>query len=282
MLECVINVSEGRAGPLLDQLAGAAGAALLDVHRDPDHHRSVFTLGGPEGLVVGGAHDLARAAVDGIDLGVHQGVHPRLGSLDVVPWVNLVGWPLRDGPLAVAQRDAFAGWAGHELQVPCFLYGPERSLPEVRRRAWRGLDPATGPSHPHPRAGAIAVGARGLLVAYNLWVGPPDGNAGCPAARLAAARAVAASIRGPAVRALGLPMSSGVQVSCNLVDPTAVGPAEVYDRVAAQLPIERAELVGLVPARVLDAIGAARWDQLDLAPARTIEARLEEAGLGPR
>lgn len=281
MLECVVNVSEGRSRAVVERIAQAAGAALLDVHLDPDHHRSVFTLGGPDDLTVQAARCLARAAVAAIDLRTHQGVHPRLGSLDVVPWVNLVGWPVRDGPLPVAVRDAFAGWVGRELGVPCFLYGPERTLPELRREAWRTLRPATGPDRPHPRAGASAIGARGVLVAYNLWVAAPDGADWDHQRLLTAARSVAASLRGPAVRALGLPVGAGVQVSCNLVCPEEVGPAEVYDRVAARLPLQRAELVGLLPARVLDAIDSHRWVELDVSPAQTVEARLEQAGLTP-
>jgi glutamate formiminotransferase len=252
---------------------------LLDLHSDLDHHRSVFTLAGAPDDVQDAVRSLADAAVRVLDLSGHDGAHPRFGVVDVVPFVPL-GTP--DLEPAVAARDAFASWAADALGLPCFLYGPlpgggARSLPEVRRRAFGSLPPDTGPPAPHRSAGAVAVGARPLLVAYNLWI---EGS------NLACARTVAAALRSPQVRALGFDLSSGVQVSCNLLDPVAFGPAEAYDRVAALLQtagtdggpggvIRRAELVGLVPAAVLERIPATRWTELDLSPDRTIEARLE-------
>jgi glutamate formiminotransferase len=161
---------------------------------------------------------------------------------------------------------------GDELGVPCFCYGPERRLSDVRREAFGSLAPDTGPPSPHPTAGATAVGARPPLVAYNLWLAEPD---------LDRARAIAARLRSPAVRALGLPVGDDVQVSMNLVDPGVVGPQAVYDLVAAEATIARAELVGLVPAPVLDAADPARWAELDLSADRTIEHRLAQAGLPP-
>lgn len=272
VLECVVNVSEGRRAEILSALTDAAGPSLLDVHRDPDHHRSVLTLAGPEEVVDAGVRALAAETTARIDLGGHDGAHPRFGVLDVVPWVPLRGGPLTDGPLwpAIRARDRFARWAGNALELPCFLYGPERSLPDVRRTAWISLTPDTGPARPHPTAGSAAVGARPLLVAYNVWLVRPD---------LERARAIAAEIRGPAVRALGLKVGDMVQVSCNLIAPTAVGPAAIFDAVASRAEPARAELVGLLPSAVLGAIPRARWVELDVDPTRTIEARLEEAGL---
>jgi len=272
VLECVINVSEGRDAAVLEALAAAGGTALLDVHTDPHHHRSVVTLAGPD--VEEAARRVVAEAVARIDLRHHHGAHPRLGAADVVPFVPLAG---SDGAGARRARDAFAGWAGTALGVPCFLYGPERSLPELRRGAFGALPPDAGPPVPHPTAGATAVGARGVLVAYNLWL--------APGTTPAVARAIARDVRGPAVRALGLDVGGRAQVSCNLVDPAAVGPAEAFDAVAALAEaagttVVGAELVGLVPASVLAAVAPARWEGLDLGPSRTIEARLEQAGLG--
>lgn len=257
MLECVINISEGRDRAVIEAIADAAGTGLLDVHSDPDHHRSVLTLAG-----AGAARAVTAAAVARLDLTTHAGAHPRIGVVDVVPFV-----PLDDAPLdeALAERDAFAAWAAATLDLPCFTYGPERTLPEVRRGAFGDLAPDAGPPHPHPTAGACAVGARPVLVAYNLWLAEPD---------LALARRLARALRGPAVRALGLAVGNAVQVSMNLVEPAEVGPAEVFDRVAAETAIERAELVGLVPASVVRSIPRHRWAGLDLAEDRTIEARL--------
>lgn len=265
MLECVINVSEGERIEVIDRIGEAAGRALLDVHRDPDHNRSVFTLAGPD--VESAAQAVAGAAVATIDLRTHTGAHPRVGALDVVPFVPLGDASFDD---AIRARDRFATWAAATLGIPCFLYGPERTLPDVRRGAFHELTPDVGPSEPHPTAGATAVGARTVLVAYNLWLAQPD---------LDAARRVAAGLRGPAVRALGLRVGDRVQVSCNLIDPLAVGPDAVHDAVAAQVEVASAELVGLVPQVVLAAIPPDRWPALDLSVSKTIEARLSQAGL---
>lgn len=257
MLECVVNVSEGRDAEVLASLVRAGGGDLLDVHVDPHHHRAVLTLVGEAAPC-----RVAEAAVAGIDLRRHDGAHPRLGALDVVPFVALPG---SSAAAAIAARDRFARWLGDTLAVPVFVYGPERTLPEVRRAAFAGLAPDHGPAAPHERAGACAVGARPVLVAYNVWLRHPD---------LARARAVAAAVRDRPIRALGLAVGDRVQVSMNLIDPATVGPADAYDRVAALAEVAGAELVGLVPDAVLHAVDAARWAELDLGPDRTIEARL--------
>ena len=268
MLECVANVSEGRDRSVIDALARRAGAHLLDVHCDVHHHRSVFTLAGPQ--VEDVAQQVAREAVSRIDLRSHMGAHPRMGAVDVVPFVPLAGSSLDD---AVAARDRFAHWAGAELGIPAFLYGPERSLPEVRRSAFSALAPDTGPAKPHARAGAVAVGARGVLVAYNLWL--------APSITLPRAREIAQAVRGPHLRALGLAVGSRVQVACNLVDPLILGPGAAFDAVAAHAEVAEAELVGLLPATVLHAVPRARWPGLGLDASRTIEARLAQAGWDP-
>jgi glutamate formiminotransferase len=302
VLECVVNVSEGRDPAVVAGLAAAAGRFVLDVHTDADHNRSVITLAGPVEPVVGEAaaaeppveeavRDLAAATVAAVDISRHTGAHPRIGALDVVPFVALT-WDgtghLGDGPMAeaVAARDRFAGWAGRTLGLPCFLYGPERSLPEVRRQAWATFQPDEGPPNPHPTAGATAVGARPVLVAYNLWLTGADVDL---------ARRIAAEVRGPGLRTLGLAVGTAVQVSCNLVTPWRLGPGAAFDAVARALEaderdraggersgaagIERAELVGLLPRAVLEAEPAHRQSELGLHASDTIEARLEQAGL---
>jgi glutamate formiminotransferase len=257
MLECVVNVSEGARRDAVEDVAAAAGDDLLDLHADPHHNRAVLTLVGESA-----PRRVAERAVARLDLRRHRGAHPRFGVVDVVPFVPLAGSTMAD---AVVARDRFAAWIAGALGVPAFLYGPERSLPEVRRRAFGGLAPDAGPATAHPTAGAVAVGARGPLVAWNLWLAEPD---------LARAREVAAAVRGPDLRALGLAVGSRVQVSMNLIAPDRLGPAEAWDRVAALVDVAGAELVGLVPAAVLDRTDPGRWDQLDLAPDGTIEARL--------
>ncbi len=257
MLECVINVSEGRDRSVVAAIAGAAGAGLLDVHSDPHHNRSVLTLAGTG--VEEAARSVATEAVRRIDLRLHLGVHPRLGAVDVVPFVPLAGSSMED---ALAARDRFAAWAGSDLGVPCFLYGPERTLPDVRRHAFTGLVPDAGPAVAHSTAGAICVGARPVLVAYNVWL--------AEGVEVAAARRIAKEIRGPALRALGLDVGGRAQVSMNLLDPDRLTPADAYDAVAAQAQVDRAELVGLVPASVLEAVPAERWAELDLDDRRTL------------
>jgi glutamate formiminotransferase len=257
VIECVVNVSEGRDQAVLGALEAAAGGDLLDLHRDPHHHRAVLTLVGTDA-----PRRVAAEAVARIDLRNHDGAHPRIGAVDVVPFVPLDGSSPAD---AVAARDDFCAWAAAALALPCFRYGPERTLPDVRRGAFAALAPDCGGPAPHPTAGGCAVGARPVLVAYNVWLDGGD---------VIAARRVAAAVRSPAVRALGLQVGRRVQVSMNLVAPAEVGPAAAFDAVAALTPVAGAELVGLVPDAVLRAAPEARWAELDLAPDRTIEARL--------
>jgi glutamate formiminotransferase len=261
VLECVVNISEGRRPDVVAAVAAAAGDDLLDVHTCADHHRSVLTLVGEDA-----PRAVATAAVARLDLRTHAGAHPRIGVLDVVPFVPLHGTTAR---AAQAARDDFGAWIAATLEVPVFFYGPERSLPDVRRGAFSTLAPDLGPSVPHPSAGGVAVGTRPPLVAYNLWLADTD---------LLTARRLAAELRGPAVRALGLQVGDEVQVSMNLVDPDVVGPADVWDAVAAEVTVARAELVGLVPESVLQRIRPQRWETLDLAADKTIEARLARRG----
>jgi glutamate formiminotransferase len=270
MLECVINVSEGSDEVVLNGLRAAAGASLLDLHADRHHNRAVLTLAGP--AVERDAKALARTGVGEIDLRSHAGAHPRLGAVDVVPFVPLDGSTIDD---AVAARNDFAAWAADDLGMPCFLYGPERALPDVRRDAFRSLAPDFGPREPHPSAGAICVGARPVLIAYNLWL--------VPGTDVTVATRIAAAVRGPHVRALGLDLEGVAQVALNLLAWREVGPAEAYDAVAREAAaagtgIARAELVGLVPAAVLEAVAEERRARLGVGRAQTIEAALQQAG----
>jgi glutamate formiminotransferase len=290
-MECVVNISEGRRAEVVAAVAGACGSALLDVHTDPDHNRSVLTLAGEADGVVEAAFGLATAAIGLIDLSQHSGVHPRLGAVDVVPFVSLD--PGGEGGLAGAGEVARA-WgerAAGELAVPVFFYGAAdpagRSLPDVRRSAFRDRQPDYGPGEPHPTAGAIAVGARPVLVAINCELAAGDGGI---EGDLAVAREVARVVRErdgglPGVRVLGFALASKgrAQVSMNLTDLEATG-VEAACEAVRRAAVERGgditgvELVGLLPAAELDRCSGEFLTWSGLSPERTIEARVRAAG----
>lgn len=261
LLESVPNVSEGRNPAVIAAIgeAFATGARVLDVHSDVGHHRSVFTLTADDAalgdaLVTG----IARAA-ELIDLRAHDGVHPRVGAADVVP---VVPFAPGDMPLAVATARAVGRRVGGELGIPVFLYAESgagrrpaffrRGGPaELQRRLDAGeVRPDFGPARLHPTAGAVLLGARPLLVAFNLELAVGG---------LEDARAVAASVRGSSggmegVQALGLqlPGSGKIQVSLNIIDVEKASLAEVVARVRMEAArvgavVGAGELVGLLP-----------------------------------
>jgi glutamate formiminotransferase len=270
VLECVLNISEGRDSDILERLSVAAGASLRDRHSDTFHNRSVFTLINSTAELLRDVRNLITTALELLDITHHEGVHPRLGVVDVVPFVALTP---DVSATAIHLRDLSAEWIATSHQVPVFLYGPlesgERTLPYVRAHAFKGLAPDFGPSRPDPRSGAVVVGARDVLVAWNIWLTGVD---------LERARLLAQLIRRPGVRALGLQVGDHVQVSCNLVDLALATPSEVYDQVNSHLAegatIQRAELVGLIPRSLLEAEDPVRWEQLGLSEDSTIESRL--------
>lgn len=272
------NVSEGRDHAVLDALSAACGPALLDRHVDADHHRCVLTLADPDPAVtIAAAHRLAVAVADRLDLRTHSGSHPRLGALDVVPFVALGDAPDAAVPVATA----FGAWIADVLAAPVFFYdraaADGRSLPEIRRTAFTDRSPDLGPARPHPRLGAVAVGARAVLVAVNCWLADDD---------LGLARRVASTVRErdgglPGVRALGLALPGRrlAQVSMNLVDLDRTGLeaacTAVRDAVAARGGrVARVELVGLVPTAELERCGTDFLTWAGIGTEDTIEARL--------
>ncbi len=262
MLECVVNVSEGRDEVVLGHLSEACSGSLLDVHFDGFHNRSVFTLCGVG--VEEDARRLSLAAAQLLDIRFHHGLHPRLGVVDVVPFVPLFGAAMEE---AVAARDRYAAWFGRELNAPAFLYGPEISLPEVRRTAFAGLSPTFGPERPHPRLGAVCVGARPLMVALNFIV----------AGDLETAKSVSRRLRSSAVRTLTFDLGGRYQVSMNLIEPVTVGPVEIYEAASVLVEIEEVELVGLVPAAALADRSALILARMGIDQTRTIEYRVDAA-----
>jgi glutamate formiminotransferase len=280
VLECVPNVSEGRDREVLDALADACGSALLDRHVDADHHRSVYTLAADrqDGDTVAAVRALTSAVADRLDLTAHAGVHPRLGALDVVPFVALAGSTRAN---AVDAAHAFAWWVADALALPAFFYDfadpAGRTLPDVRRDAFSARMPDSGPSHPHPTLGAVAVGAREPLVAVNCELERDD---------LALARTIATRVRErdgglPGVRALGLHLDSvdRAQVSMNLVALERTGLQDACRAVDAfardaGTAVARVELVGLVPAAELARCDDEFLTWAVLGPDDAIEARL--------
>ncbi len=296
LLECVPNVSEGRDHATIDALARAIVAGeetfLLDTHSDRDHHRTVFTFAGSPRGVIEGAWRLIREAAARLDIARHEGVHPRMGAVDVCPFVPLGATPMAE---AVAAARELGERVARALAIPVYLYGeaalvPERrALPRVRTADLAALAhaiaeasdhaPDFGPRALHATFGAIAIGARAPLVAYNIDLATDD---------LAAAKAIAGALRErdgglPHVRALGFPLASRAQaqVSCNLLDGERTPPATVFEttaRLAAEkgAPIARSELVGLIPRGALYRSFAASL-RLDPFGARSVlEERLEE------
>lgn len=269
-LLCVPNVSEGRdpltLEALADAIGSAAGVRLLDRHADPDHHRAVYTFAGPPEAVLAAALAAARVALERIDMRQHHGVHPRLGAVDVVPFVPAGGLPMA---VAVGVAHRFGATLAAEAGIPVFYYGaaarrPERQdLPRVRRGQYESLaarfaDPAEapdeGPARFLPRSGATAVGAREPLVAFNVWLDTAE----VEVAR-AIARAVRASSGGlPGVQAMGVFLASRgcAQVSMNLVEPRATSLYTLLGAVTREaacrgVGIRRLELVGLCPEAAL-------------------------------
>ena len=288
-LESVPNFSEGREQTTLDALAAALGERieLLDVHADVDHNRSVFTLVGQETDLVDALVAGVACARDWIDLRRHEGAHPRVGAADVVPVVPVSP---DDMPRAQTTATDLAERIGGELGLPVFLYGElapgrgpaffRRGGPEeLQRRIDAGeLEPDFGPSRLHESAGAVLVGARRPLIAFNVNL---EGG-------LEAARDVAAIVREagggfPGVRALGLDLPSAglVQVSMNVEDWEAAALHDIVARVEQEAlfrgaTVVGAELVGLMPAGAAAAAAGAmlRIDGFDSS--RVLELRLLE------
>lgn len=271
---------------VLRTIADACGPSLLDVHTDADHHRAVFTLAGPGPH--GACHAvraLATAVAGALSIVEHAGEHPRLGALDVVPFVALGGTNVEREQAAMEAR-AFGAWWADNYSVPVFLYDDadpkRRDLPHARSHAFGSRAPDFGPKEPHPRLGATAVGARRPLIAVNCVLVTPD---------VSVARRIARSMRErdgglPGVRALGffLAQENRAQVSMNLsdIDRTGVQDACLHVRQLAQrlgTDIAQVELVGLLPRRELDRCDDdfLRWSGIDAGAA--IEGRI---GLGPR
>jgi glutamate formiminotransferase / formiminotetrahydrofolate cyclodeaminase len=294
LVECVLNFSEGRdparIETLVTAMSGIAGVWVLDRHSDFDHHRSVITLvGEPEALAEAALRGVGKAA-ELIDLNRHTGAHPRIGATDVLPFVPHEGAALEDCA-ALARRVGSEVW--ERFRIPVYFYEaaamrPERTnLENIRKGQFEGLReevrrspgwaPDIGEPRLHPTAGAVAVGARKLLIAYNINLNTADVSI---ASKIA--RAIRASSGGlPAVKAMGVALQSRklAQVSINLTDFEQTPIHRVYEMVRREAKrcgctIAGSEIVGLAPKKALDTT-ADYFRQLDhFSSSQVLEDRL--------
>jgi glutamate formiminotransferase len=296
LVECVPNFSEGRDQGVVRKLRHAVvaveGVKLLDAQSDPDHNRTVLTFAGPLPQVCSAAMRVAREAVGLIDMRPHVGVHPRMGAVDVVPFVPLEGTSLESCADAARQ---VARYIGEELGVPAFLYGaaaaphrPQR-LSQIRGAGHDSIEalgaslraPDFGPAAPHPSAGAVAVGARPPLIAFNVMLDSFDTGHAERIAR--GVRESSGGLRGVQALAFALPSRGQVQVSMNLLNFEVTGVATVLARVrqlAARdgVALAACELVGLVPEAALAGLETETLAGTP-GPTDTIEYRLRAPGL---
>jgi glutamate formiminotransferase len=299
LLESVPNISEGRRPEVLERLADAAasvaGAHLLDRSADPDHNRSVFTLAGEAKPLEEALLRLFAEALASIDLRRHRGVHPRVGAVDVVPFVPLAGASMDDAA-TVARSLARSVSERHGIAV--YLYGAtaaaegRRDLAAIRKCGPEGLarrlaDPAWrpdfGPPRIDPRWGVSVIGARFFLIAFNVVLANDD---------LAAARQVARAVRQssgglPAVKAIGVPLAScaRAQVSMNLTDYRLTSLDRAFDAVREEArrhgaEVERSEIVGLVPEAAMRRLTPERLMLQGYSEAKLLETHLRRLGLG--
>ena len=302
LIECVPNFSEGRDRLKLERIAAAirsvSGVHLLDLHMDPDHNRSVITFVGPPPSVEQAAVRAVGEAAALIDLNRHQGEHPRIGAADVVPMVPLEGVTLSDC-VPIAHRVGAEIW--RQFQIPVYFYEAaalrpdRRNLESIRRGGYERLrdlvatDPSRRPDvgepHLHPTAGATAVGARKLLIAFNINLNTND---------FKTARTIARAVRASggglvALKAIGVLLGSRTlggspgqaQVAMNLTDWEQTSIAQAFravEREASRLgvTIESSELVGLAPARAMEGTTPESLRLRGFGPEKILERRLAE------
>ncbi len=292
LVECVPNFSEGTRIETLEAIADVirdhAGVWLLDQTADADHQRSVYTMAGYPGRVMAATEAAAEVAIERIDMRVQHGRHPRVGAVDVVPFV-----PLGDTTMEQCVEGArgFAATLAERFDLPVYLYAEaalrsdRRVLADIRRPGFEGLaeamrekahEPDFGPARPHPTAGATIVGARPFLIAWNIQLSSTD---------VTVARRLAGQVRErdgglPAVQALGIDLASQgcVQLSMNVLDHHRTSLWHIWetvDRLARQEGVSMldSELIGLAPAAALLDVA----DHIGVASGRPIDERVREA-----
>ena len=299
LVECVPNFSEGRRSEIItairDAIAAVDGVAVLDISSDLSHNRTVVTFVVPVEHAVEAAFAGIRVARELIDLNQHSGEHPRMGAADVVPFIPLEGTTMED---CIVLARSLGERVGRELGIPVFLYeraatrADRENLADVRRGEFEGLreqignDPARvpdfGPNQIHATAGAVAIGARPFLVAYNVYLGP--------ATNLPVAKDVAKALRHSTgglryVKALGLEVDGQAQVSMNLVDTEKTPLYRAFDMVKMEAAAQGvlptwSEIVGLVPERALLETAARHVQLRNFSPEMVLERRVRDAVQG--
>lgn len=296
VIESIPNVSEGRrpdvVARLADAVRGTPGARLLDHSADPSHNRSVFTLAGDAPAVAAAVLALFEEAVAAIDLRTHRGEHPRLGAVDVVPFVPIEGATMAD---CVALARQVGADVSARFGIPVFLYeeaaahAGRRHLEDIRRGGFEGLAakmvttgwaPDFGPPLPHPSAGATVIGARAPLIAYNINLNSD---------RLDVAKKIAAAIRQSGgglkhVKAAGFRLDHRglVQVSMNLTNYAETPILRVFEAVKREagqygVSILESEIIGLVPAAALVSCAASDLQLARFGPDQILENRLRDS-----
>jgi glutamate formiminotransferase len=293
VLEAVPNFSEGRDVEKVRGLVDAierAGVEVLDWSADPDHHRSVVTYIGDPPDVEAASIDAARFALEHIDLRRHRGVHPRVGALDVLPFVPLEGLRMADAVASARRVGAELGRMG----IPVFFYGmasnpPGRSLADLRRGGFEGLaggfpadrrpDEPPGAVVPHPTAGVTCVGARDVLLAWNVFLEGVDVGAAREIARLIRERG--GGFRGLRALGLHLPDRDRVQISMNLEDPVGTSALDVLGAIDREVAarggrIVETQVIGMAPDTLVHPPSVNRLVLPDLGPARVLSRRVAQ------
>jgi len=295
IIECVPNISEGRRREVVEEVAAAVtgpGRQVIDLSLDPDHNRSVITIvGEPDGLAEG-VISLVRRAVERIDLREHHGEHPRMGAVDVIPFI-----PVREATMddCVELSRTVGRRIAEEIGLPVYLYersatnAARRNLATIRKGEFEGFaakialpewEPDFGPKEIHPSAGVVAVGAREFLIAYNINLATSD---------LAVAREIASAVRSSSgglryVKALGFPLAEKgiVQVSMNLTNFKKTPILRVFDLVKREAErrgvlVAGSEIVGTLPRQALYDVAAAALQIEGFSSQLVLEERIENA-----
>lgn len=295
IIECVPNISEGRRREVVEDVAAAVagpGRQVIDLSLDPDHNRSVVTIvGEPDGLAEG-VLSLVRSAVERIDLREHHGEHPRMGAVDVIPFIPVRGATMDD---CVRLSRTVGKRIAEEIDLPVYLYersatnAARRNLATIRKGEFEGFaakialpewEPDFGPKEVHPSAGVVAVGAREFLIAYNINLATSD---------LTVAKEIASAVRSSSgglryVKALGFPLAEKgiVQVSMNLTNFKKTPILRVFDLVKREAErrgvlVAGSEIVGTLPRQALYDVASAALQIKGFSSQLVLEERIENA-----